>query len=119
MKLSKIYGNVKSAIACNKAAMAQADRKAAGLAAIAMVGVLSIAPDLAMAAPWDSAAGQVLSMFTGGMARTIAIIAVIACGIASLAGKLSWDWAIKIVIGIILIFGGAPIVDYFISGTGG
>lgn len=117
MKISKLYATAKSAIARNKAAMVHADRKAAGVAALAMAGVLCIAPDLAMAAPWDSAAGQVLGIFTGGMARTIAIIAVIACGISALVGKLSWDWAIKIVIGIILIFGGAPIVDYFIAGT--
>ena len=71
-----------------------------------------------MAEPWDAAAQKVLDIFTGGLARLLAIIAVIACGIAAIAGKLSWDWAIKIIIGIVLIFGAAAIVDYIISAVG-
>ena len=59
-----------------------------------------------------------ISIFiTGGLTRTFAIIAVIACGIAAMAGKLSWDWAIKIVVGIVLIFGSTALVDYVISAS--
>ena len=54
--------------------------------------------------------------FTGGLTRTLAIIAVIACGIA-ISRKLSWDWAIKIIVGIVLIFGAAAIVDYVIAAS--
>jgi len=67
--------------------------------------------------PWDSVATSVLAIFTGGLTRTLAIIAVIACGIAAIAGKLSWDWAIKIIVGIVLIFGSTAIVDYVISAS--
>jgi type IV secretion system protein VirB2 len=74
-----------------------------------------VMPELAVAGPWDSMGTSVLGIFTGGLTRTIAIVAVIACGIAALAGKLSWDWAIKIIVGIVLIFGGATIVDYLIA----
>jgi len=28
---------------------------------------------------------------------------------------LSWDWAIKIIVGIVLIFGATSIVDYVIA----
>ena len=83
---------------------------------LAMAAVLMI-PETAMAAPWDSTATKILDIFTGGLTRTIAIISVIACGIAAIAGKLSWDWAIKIIVGIILIFGAASIVDYIIAGA--
>lgn len=86
-----------------------------------MVGcILAVAlmPELVMAEPWDDAATKVQDIFTGGFARTLAIIAVIACGVMALAGKLSWDWAIKIILGIVLIFGAATIVDYF-GATGG
>ena len=86
------------------------------LLALAMVA-LALLPEIAMAAPWDSTASQVLAIFTGGLTRTLAIIAVIACGIAAMAGKLSWEWAIKIVVGIVLIFGSASIVDFVIAGT--
>ena len=83
---------------------------------LAFAAVLMI-PETAMAAPWDSTATKILDIFTGGLTRTIAIISVIACGIAAIAGKLSWDWAIKIIVGIILIFGAASIVDYIIAGA--
>jgi type IV secretion system protein VirB2 len=49
--------------------------------------------------------------------RTLGIIAVIGCGIAALAGKLSWNWAINIIIGLVLMFGAAAIVDYLIAGS--
>jgi len=80
-------------------------------------GAVLVMPETAIAAPWDSTATQILGIFTGGLTRTIAIISVIACGIAAIAGKLSWDWAIKIIVGIILIFGAASIVDYIIAGA--
>lgn len=72
-------------------------------------------PDIASAEPWDSVAQKVVDIFTGGLARLLAIIAIIACGVMALAGRLSWDWAIKIIIGIVLIFGAATIVDYIIA----
>lgn len=85
--------------------------------AVLMIGIsaLALMPGAAMAAPWDSVATSVLEIFTGGLTRTIAIIAVIAMGIAAMAGKLSWDWAIKITVGIVLIFGSTAIVDYIIG----
>ncbi|WP_230506810.1 TrbC/VirB2 family protein [Janthinobacterium sp. FW305-128] len=81
------------------------------------LAICAVMPLEAMAMPWDSAGTRVLEMLTGGLSRTIAVVAVIACGIAALVGKLSWDWAIKIVIGIVLIFGAATIVDYFIGAS--
>lgn len=81
------------------------------------LSAFALIPEVAMAAPWDSAATNVLAIFTGGLTRTLAIIAVIACGIAAIAGKLSWDWAIKVIIGIVLIFGAAAIVDYIIAAS--
>lgn len=88
-----------------------------GIMTFLVISAFALIPEMAMAAPWDSAASSVLSIFTGGLTRTIAIVAVIACGIAALAGKLSWDWAIKIVLGIVLIFGAAAIVDYIIAAS--
>lgn len=95
----------------------QGRRNSLSIIAFLAISVFALIPEIAMAAPWDSAALSVLSIFTGGLTRTIAIVAVIACGIAALAGKLSWDWAIKIVLGIVLIFGSAAIVDYIISAS--
>ena len=109
MKLANLIKSVKAAVTKDRAAKL-------GLAAC--VGAACMVPEIAMAgAPWDSAATSVLAIFTGGLTRTLAIIAVIACGIAAIAGKLSWDWAIKIIVGIVLIFGAAAIVDYVIAAS--
>ena len=85
---------------------------------LALIAISVFFPDVAMAEPWDDAANKVLQIFTGGLARTIAVIAVVALGIAALVGKLSWQWAIYIIICIVLIFGAPAIVDYIISATG-
>jgi type IV secretion system protein VirB2 len=117
MRFIKMLSAAKSASVANSAAMAEQNRKTLGVLAIGALAFLAMSPELALASPWDSAATKVLEIFTGGFARTLAIIAVIACGIAAIAGKLSWDWAIKIIIGIVLIFGATSIVDYVIAGT--
>lgn len=72
-------------------------------------------PEIALADPWDQGADWVLGILTGGLTRTIAIICVIGCGVAAFAGKLSIDWAVKIVAGIVLVFGAATIVDAMIG----
>jgi type IV secretion system protein VirB2 len=117
MSSIKLFADVKAAFAANSAATADRSRQTLQVFAIVALAILAMSPAMALAAPWDSTAEKVLEIFTGGMARTLAIIAVIACGIAAVAGKLSWDWAIKIIIGIVLIFGATAIVDYMIAAT--
>jgi len=81
------------------------------------VAMLFLVPSLAQAEPWDGLADGILAIFTNGVTRTIAIVAVIGCGIAALTGKLSWQWVINITIGITLIFGSAAVVDYFVGAS--
>lgn len=90
-------------------------KKTITLIAMMLLFLVLLSPDMAFAEPWDGVSKKVLDIFTGGLTRTLAIIAIIACGIAAIAGKLSWDWVIKIIIGIVLIFGSVAIVDYIIS----
>jgi len=112
-------GTARAGVAGPKAGQRETDRRAVRSLVLMAVCVAAAAPSIALAGggsgPWDTMGTQVLGIFTGGLTRTIAIISVIACGIAALAGKLSWDWAIKIIVGIVLIFGGATIVDYLIA----
>lgn len=117
MQIASLYHKVKSAIAANHAAKKEQNKTFLKVLMFLGLTAVVLAPEMAMAAPWDSAASQVLAIFTGGLTRTLAIIAVIACGIAAIAGKLSWDWAIKIIVGIVLIFGAAAIVDYVIAAS--
>lgn len=113
----RIFSKAKAAWAANRIATAESSSKSIALLAVATVGVLALMPGMAMAAPWDGAATTVLGWLTGGLTRTIAIVAVIACGIMAVFGKLSWDWAVKIIVGIVLIFGSATIVDLVIAGA--
>jgi len=117
MNFVNVWAGIRSAFQANAAGMAEQNRKTLSVFAVALLVLVAMSPELAMAAPWDGVADKVLEIFTGGLARMIAIICVIGCGLAALAGKLSWNWAIYIVIGIVLIFGSAPIVDYIISGV--
>ena len=117
MNITNFYQKAKSVIATNNAAKNFENKRTLAVMTALAVGAVALAPSLAMAAPWDGAASSVLAIFTGGLARTLAVIAVIALGIMGLAGKLSWDAAIKVIIGIVLIFGAAPIVDYIISAS--
>ncbi|WEF31469.1 TrbC/VirB2 family protein [Pseudoduganella chitinolytica] len=118
-KISGLIGKGRTALAANKAAMRDADRRASRSMAVMAICAAAVVPGIALAAaaatPWDTMGTQVLAIFQSGLTRTIAIISVIACGIAALAGKLSWDWAIKIIVGIVLIFGGAALVDFLID----
>jgi type IV secretion system protein VirB2 len=116
-KVERLIRNARGGIAADKARKHEADRRAARSMVLMAVCAAAVVPGIAFAGagPWDTVGSQVLAIFTGGLTRTIAIISVIACGIAALAGKLSWDWAIKIIIGVVLIFGGAAIVDYLIA----
>jgi type IV secretory pathway VirB2 component (pilin) len=119
MKLITTLGNyakiASGKISADKARKVDVDHRAAKTMMIATLFLAAVIPELAVAGPWDTMGTQVLAIFTGGLTRTIAIITVIACGIAAVAGKLSWDWAIKIIVGIVLIFGATSIVDYFIA----
>jgi type IV secretory pathway VirB2 component (pilin) len=113
MKMAAV-ANIRKALTINPHDT-KSNRQAAVFVTCFAIALLAVMPEMAMAAVWDSVGSKVLSIFTGGLTRTIAIIAVIALGISALAGKLSWDWAIKIVVGIVLIFGGAALVDFIIS----
>lgn len=119
MIMTAIHSKLRAALASNQASKQNANKRFLSVVGVMAVASLLLMPELAMAAPWDNVANKVLAIFTGGLARTIAIIAVIACGIMALLGKLSWDWAIKIILGIVLIFGATAFVDYMISAASG
>jgi len=94
------------------------NRQAAKFTLFMFCALAIFTPQFAMANPWDGAADWVLGVLNGGLTRTIAIICVMACGIAAWAGKLSIDWAVKIVVGLVFVFGSAAIVDAIIGAVG-
>lgn len=83
---------------------------------VVMVAMLSaFIPSTAFAAsdPISTFFQNVLDFLTGGLARTLAIIAVVVVGIMALRGKMEWGKVGWIAGGIFLIFGAAAIVDQF------
>ncbi|MCX2694519.1 TrbC/VirB2 family protein [Pseudomonas sp. DCB_CB] len=95
-------------------AMGSVTAKAWGNAELLMLcAFMAFMPEVAMAAPWDDAGDKALAILNGGLARTLAIIAVTALGVSALKGKIAWEWAGAIIVGIVLIFGGAYTVTYF------
>lgn len=82
---------------------------------ITILSVLCLMPQIALAAPWDDAATGVIDSFNSGFARSLAIIAMMALGLAAKFGKLSWKWAINIMVGIVCVFGSTAIVDLIIG----
>jgi type IV secretion system protein VirB2 len=87
-----------------------------------LLAYAALVPDLALAAsagPIENGINWLVQLLTSGIARSIAIIALAILGYMGFAGRLTWDAAFKFIAGIVLIFGGATIVDTFIGAVGG
>ncbi len=56
---------------------------------------------------------SLIDMLNGGVARAIAIIAVMGFGIGALSGRVDWTRALQVIIAIGILFGAATLVDMF------
>lgn len=83
--------------------------------AVFLMLFLMAAPTLAQAGPIEDGVQWLLDLLTNGIARSVAIIALAVLGYMAFAGRLTWDVAIKFMVGVVFIFGGASIVDTFIG----
>lgn len=82
---------------------------------------LALAPNLAYAqsaAPVEGILEWFVGVLQGNVARSLAIIAVCFLGFLFLTGRMAWQGAISIVIGIAIIFGAAQLVDAMKSSAG-
>ena len=61
--------------------------------------------------PLSTAATNIQTFLTGAFVTTVCIIAVIAVGLATLAGRIAWGWLLSVVIGVCLIFGAPQIIS--------
>jgi type IV secretion system protein VirB2 len=72
------------------------------------------APELALAqaaSPFETGATNLVTSITT-IATPIAVLLVMALGIAAAAGRISWGWPIGVIIGIGLVFAAQPIVTW-------
>ena len=89
----------------------------------ACVAALIASPALAQAGggnfqPVDNALSFLVQAMQGTIARSAGILAVVVLGYLALSGRLSWFFAMSVILGIALIFGAASIVDAVKGATG-
>jgi type IV secretion system protein VirB2 len=65
----------------------------------------------AQASPFETGATNLVTSITT-IATPIAVLLVMALGIAAAAGRISWGWPIGVIIGIGLVFAAQPIVTW-------
>lgn len=88
-----------------------------------LVVFIMLDPSIAMAAPGDvvnktnfeTMIQSIIGFMTGTIAKSVAVLAVVVLGFMAMAGKLAWDVAGKVILGIILIFSATQIVELFIT----
>jgi type IV secretion system protein VirB2 len=108
LQLKSVYGDDKM----NKSTKSQT--------VLLMAGVIFLvaAPEMAFAAadPIKAGIDWIGDLLTNGIARSAAIVAIAILGYLAWFGHMTGERAIKFIAGIILVFGGASIVD-LISGA--
>lgn len=70
------------------------------------------------AAPIEGILDWFVGVLQGNVARSFMIIAVCFLGFLFLSGRMAWQVAISIIIGIAIIFGAAELVDAMKSSAG-
>jgi len=83
-----------------------------GIAALALLGGLLLAPEIASANVLDNFGDAILGILNNTFLRAIAIVAVIGAGLMALSGRIQWMSFISVMIAVVIIFGSAGIVDY-------
>lgn len=73
---------------------------------------LFLLPELALAqSPFDTGANNLVTNFLT-LAFPVAVVLVMGLGIAAIAGRISWGWAIGALVGIGIVFAAQPIVTW-------
>ena len=79
---------------------------------------LMVVPQIALAtatSPVENAIDWLLDLLTNGIARTVAILAIVILGYLSWFGKMEPKLVGTFILGLVFIFGGAAIVDLIIA----
>jgi len=85
-------------------------------AKVSATGVMALTPAVALAAgtnPILDMVTNVIAFLGSGTMTGIATLVCIALGIAAWTGKLTWDHAVKFIIGIVFVFGASGLVSQF------
>ncbi|RJY07863.1 type IV secretion protein [Parashewanella spongiae] len=77
--------------------------------------ILFFVPELAFANPITEGVDWVMDLLTNGIARSAAIIGIAILGYLAWFRRITGETCGKYIAGIVLVFGGATIVDLIIS----
>lgn len=102
------------------------------MAMSAATAVLVLEPSLALAVPdldtnavtttgangISRAVNAIVQTLTGTLGQSIAVLAVIVMGFMAMFGRLAWDHAMKVILGIAIVFGAATIITWITVGAG-
>lgn len=80
-----------------------------------LLACIALVPEVAMANPIEEGVDWVLDLLTNGIARSVAIIGIAILGYLAWAGRITGEACGKYIAGIVLVFGGATIVDLLIA----
>jgi len=79
--------------------------------AVGVMLLLACEEVLAQASPFSAGAGAFQGSFLA-ILTPVAVIAVMALGVAAWLNRISWGWVIVAVIGVVLVFGAPQIVAW-------
>lgn len=90
-----------------------------GLFALAFI-VLAVEPSFAQNGQVDfggidTILRDVLTAITGPIGVSVAGIAVVSCGFLFMTGRMDWQFAIAVIVGIAIVFGAATFVAGFVA----
>ncbi|MBE8168155.1 MAG: TrbC/VirB2 family protein [Shewanella sp.] len=85
------------------------------IAQIWLLFFLLLIPEIAFANPITEGVDWVMDLLTNGIARSAAIIGIAIMGYLAWFGRITGETCGKYIAGIVLVFGGATIVDLIIS----
>ena len=85
------------------------------MANVWLLACLALLPEIAMANPIEEGVDWVLDLLTNGIARSVAVIGIAILGYLAWAGRITGEACGQYIAGIVLVFGGATIVDLIIA----
>jgi type IV secretion system protein VirB2 len=88
--------------------------------AAAIVSLISVTHAYAQsAAPIEGVINWVVQVLTGTLAKSLAVVAVAACGYLAMTGRMMWGFFLSVFVGIGIVFGAATLVDVISGAAGG
>ena len=88
--------------------------------ALTIVTALVLVPKVAFAASasWQKPLDEVITILQGGIARSVAILAIIVAGFLAWFSYLRWTYFFFVLAGVILVFGAPQLADILIAAAG-